>query len=307
MIDRLDEMDPRTFVVLELSSFQLEYMSKSPIIAAILNVTPNHLDRHGTFESYAAAKQNIIAFQGPDDHAVLNQDDEATIPLAGRTRAKVLLFSRRQKVSEGACLSGDKLVLRLNGRETAICSAREVRLLGMHNQENALAASAVASAAGADVSSIRKVLTTFSGVEHRLEPVREIAGVVFYNDSIATSPERALAGIMALERPILLIAGGKSKHLPLDRMVAAIVQKVRHIVLMGELGREIEEELRSTPGILPPITHCDTLAEAVKVSSRVARAGDAVLLSPGGTSFDLFRDFEDRGRQFKELVRSLPG
>ncbi|MBI2953128.1 MAG: UDP-N-acetylmuramoyl-L-alanine--D-glutamate ligase [Chloroflexi bacterium] len=307
LIDRIDEMDEEMSVVLELSSFQLEYLKKSPRVAAVLNVTPNHLDRHHTFESYVEAKKNIVRYQRSADYAILNLDNPASCKMAPDVVGRTLFFSRQSEVREGAFIRDRQIFVRLSGLERSICGLDDLKLRGQHNVENALAAAAIAMAARAMPKSIAQVLTTFTGVEHRLEPVREIDGVRFFNDSIATSPERALAGLLSFDEPVVLIAGGLSKHLPLDDLVQAIAREVKHLVLVGELGDEIEQTMRGLgSNVNVPRSHSPSLADAVVRAAEVAAAGDVVLLSPGGTSFDEFKDFEHRGRRFKEIVNQLP-
>ncbi|MCL5958862.1 MAG: UDP-N-acetylmuramoyl-L-alanine--D-glutamate ligase [Chloroflexi bacterium] len=304
LIDRLDEIGADSWVVLELSSFQLEYMARSPRIAAVTNITPNHLDRHATFEAYVEAKKNIVRFQRPGDCAVLNLDDPESCGLAPDAAGGVLFFSRFSEVREGAFLRDDAILVRYMGLERTICTVAELGLRGKHNVENALAAAATSTAAGAKPSSIAAVLTSFTGVEHRLELVREVGGAKFYNDSIATTPERTIAGLRSFDEPIVLIAGGKSKHLPLDTLVEEIGSRVRVLILMGELGHEIDEAIGAGKVSNSPERHWfPTMAEAIARAIQVAAPDDVVLLSPGGTSFDEFRDFEDRGNRFKQLVR----
>lgn len=201
------------------------------------------------------------------------------------------------------------MLLRLDGREQVICRASQVRLRGMHNIANVLAAALLARLAGAPPEAITHVATTFTGVEHRLEFVRELGGVRYYNDSIATSPERVVAALKSFDEPIVLLAGGRDKHLPWEEMADLTVRKVRHLVLFGEavpiIERAVREAMRRARADSPAITVCHTLEEAVDAAARVARPGDVVLLSPGGTSFDAFRDYAHRGRRFKELVMAL--
>lgn len=306
LIELLDDIRRDQWVVLELSSFQLEHMSQSPHVAAVLNITPNHLDRHGTMERYVAAKKNIVLYQKPTDWAILGADDREACALANQCRGQLAWFSAEREVDEGAFLRARTVVLRAGGAEIPVCDRRQIRLPGDHNVLNVLAATAISAEAGASAEAIRHVVTNFQGVEHRLELVRELKGARFYNDSIATSPERTLAALNSFDRPIILIAGGKSKHLPLDRLAERIVASVRYLVLMGELGQEIEAAVRAAPGgEAVPIARCASLGEAVSKAHELASTGDVVLLSPGGTSFDAFRDFEDRGRQFKALVNAL--
>lgn len=307
LIDRLGEVRRGDLVVMELSSFQTELFDRSPHIAAILNITPNHLDRHPSMEAYTAAKANILRFQRPGDVAVLGYDNPTTRQLleAG-TIAPALAFSIATEVAAGAFLRGETLMLRLQGREEVICRRDEVRLRGMHNVQNLLAAACLAGAAGAPLAAIARVARTFSGVEHRLELVRTRRGARWYNDSIATTPERVVAALESFTEPIVLLAGGRDKHLPWDRFAQVVRERVRCLILFGEAAGLIyqammEQDAKEGPEIL----RCGTLEEAVQAAAHVAQVGDVVLLSPGGTSFDAFRDFAERGERFKMLARSL--
>lgn len=306
LINRLEDIGADSWVVLELSSFQLETMIVSPEIAAVLNVTPNHLDRHGTLEAYTSAKSNVIAHQFPTDMAVLGLDDPITAGLAPICRGEVRYFSQHRPVTHGAYRRGDGLVLASSAGETAICQSSEVALRGEHNRLNVLAAGAIASAAGATVEAIRSVATSFTGVEHRLEPIRQIAGVTFYNDSIATAPERTIAALHAFSEPIVLIAGGRSKHLPLGELARLAGERCRAVVTVGEMAEEIEQALATTPGAAGlTIRRAADLADSARVAQALARPGDVVVLSPAGTSFDAYRDFEARGYAFKSAVAAL--
>ncbi|MFQ6100582.1 MAG: UDP-N-acetylmuramoyl-L-alanine--D-glutamate ligase [Anaerolineae bacterium] len=316
LIADLDEIGPDDWVVMELSSFQLEVMTTSPHVAAVLNITPNHLDRHRTMEAYIAAKRNIVAHQKPGDFALLGYDDANARSLALDTPAHLLWFSGGAEVEEGAFRTNGELTLRVGDEDRVICRASEVRLLGRHNLLNVLAACVLAGMAGVPVEAMRQVTTTFTGVEHRLELVRELDGVHWYDDSIATAPERSLAALRSFEGPVVLLAGGRDKKLPWDEFADETVQRVRRLITFGEAGpmiarvvegareqrsREVEEQ----GGRLEGITRVETLEEAVEAAARLAQPGEVVLLSPGGTSFDAFRDFAERGDRFKELVREL--
>ena len=319
LIADLDQIRPDGWVVMELSSFQLEVMTLSPHVAAVLNVTPNHLDRHKTMEEYLAAKRNIVAHQRPEDFALLGYDDANARALALETAAHLLWFSGGAEVDEGAFKTNGELKLRLGaapgssqrGTDRVICHTSEVRLRGRHNLLNVLAACVLAAVAGVPVEAMRQVATTFTGVEHRLEWVRELNGVQWYDDSIATAPERSLAALRSFDEPIVLLAGGRDKQLPWDEFAAETARRVRHLVTFGEAGPMIAQVVESSilhpPSsiLLEGITQVGTLEEAVEAAARLARPGDVVLLSPGGTSFDAFRDFAARGERFKELVRGL--
>jgi UDP-N-acetylmuramoylalanine--D-glutamate ligase len=333
LIDRLDEIQRGDKVVMELSSFQLELMDRSPAIAAILNITPNHLDRHPSMSHYAAAKANILRFQERGDIAVLGADDRYTGPWLSSGRVHIdagagqeevyfpLLataegFSLERELPVGGFLAGDRragerLMLRQPGRgDTVICSTRDVRLRGRHNLGNILAAACLSSAAGAPVEAMGAVATRFSGVEHRLEIVRERAGVTWVNDSIATAPERTLADIRAFAEPLVLLLGGRDKHLPWDECAREICAgQVRCVVLFGEaaplIGSALEKAI-ADHGAGPAVNRVPELSAAVEVAAEAARPGDVVLLAPGGTSFDAYVDFAARGQHFRELVEALP-
>jgi UDP-N-acetylmuramoylalanine--D-glutamate ligase len=316
LIGHLVEIEPTDKVVMELSSFQLEIMAWSPPIAAILNITPNHLDRHPSMEAYTEAKLNILRFQQPGNAVILGYDliSNTQYPIPS-TQSQILTFSLNEEVEQGAFLQDDDIILRVGDTEQQICSADEIKLLGRHNLENVLAACAIAAVAGASLQAMANVAATFEGVEHRLELVREIGeapAVRYYNDSIATSPERTVAALRSFDQPIVLLAGGRDKHLPWDEMARLTLQKVRRLILFGEAAPIIEEairvsssELRVSRDLRRFVHHCQTLDEAVEVAAKEAKPGDVVLLSPGGTSFDAFRDFVERGQRFRELVKAL--
>ena len=337
LIDRLGQLQPGEWAVMELSSFQLELFDRSPPVAAVLNVTPNHLDRHGTMAAYSAAKANILRWQTEDDVCVLGADDEITgrwlrlgrveIPAEGEQaamnfplRATRLGFSLREEMAAGAFLRGEELILRLPGRpEAVICRRQAIRLRGMHNVANLLAACILAGIAGAPPEAMAEVAATFEGVEHRLETVRVLNGVLWVNDSIATSPERAVAAIKSFDEPIVLLAGGRDKKLPWDEFARLVHQRVKHLVLFGEAAGLIERAIRNSEFVIRNasavparitnyalrVHRCADLEEAVAVAHRVAEPGDVVLLAPGGTSFDAYKDFAARGEHFRALVRAL--
>jgi UDP-N-acetylmuramoylalanine--D-glutamate ligase len=335
LLDKLDTIVPGGKVVMELSSFQTELISRSPSIAALLNITPNHLDRHPSMSHYAAAKANVLRFQAPGDTCVLNADDPFTGPWLRSGRCKIeegagqdavyfplqatrLAFSLNDEVPAGAFLQRDRLIWRRPGLiDLGICRTRDVRLRGRHNLANILASCCLAGAAGADLSAMARVATTFGGVEHRLEPVRQRAGVLWVNDSIATAPERTVAALRSFDQPIILLAGGRDKQLPWEEFAAAAHEKpqngarrVRHIVLFGEaadlIGTAVAHYERDTGAQPVPTTLCADLSSAVAAAAGIAHPGDVVLLAPGGTSFDAYEDFAARGRHFRELVEALP-
>ena len=304
LLGRLPEITPDAWVVLELSSFQLEPLRRSPHVAAITNITPNHLDRHPSMEAYTAAKYQIVAHQAPADWAVLNADDPlvAAAPGAGRR----LHFSLERPV-EGAYLVGDWLTMRRDGRETRVMPRTELRLRGRHNVANALAACAIAAAAGIGPAAVHAALAQFVGVPHRLELVGEVGGARYVNDSIATSPERSIAALESFDEPIVLLAGGRDKHLPWDRWAAVVARRVRALILLGEAQELIAAAARTHGAAAVPRHHVATLDEAIALAHDLARPGDIVLLSPGCTSYDQFHDFEERGARFRAAVQALAG
>lgn len=313
LLPAIDQMQAGDPVVLELSSFQLEDVAevgRSPDIALLLNLSPNHLDRHGSMQRYLAAKWHIFAYQRPSDVAILNADDPAVQGLASRVPGQARLFSLEQRVSGGSYLDGDRIVIARDGSVCEACRLTDIPLLGRHNIANVLAAVAAADAWGVPPPVIREAVRSFPGVEHRLERVRELDGVTFYNDSIATSPAATLAALAALPHPILLIAGGYDKGLPFDALAERIATGVQGAFLIGNTAPEIAraiEAARIPRRTAPIIALCRDLHEAVQAAWRAARPGDAVLLSPACASYDQFRNFVERGRLFKRLVAELPG
>ena len=335
LLDRLESIGAGDKVVMELSSFQLELFDNSPSIAAVLNITPNHLDRHPSMSHYAAAKSNILRFQARGDTCVLGADDGYTGPWLRSGRCEIaagegqdavyfpvqatrLGFSLDGEVAAGAFLRGDMLIWRRpDVNDAEICRTEEVRLRGRHNLANILAAASLAGAAGADVRAMRSVATTFGGVAHRLQIVRQRDGVTWINDSIATAPERTVAALRSFAEPMVVLLGGRDKQLPwgecaaeLHRRRAAATPHIRHVILFGEAADLIAAALgqheRESGDPPVPLTRCADLAEAVGVAAAVAQPGDVALLAPGGTSFDAYQDFEARGQHFAALVEALP-
>lgn len=309
LLEKVEEISPRAWVVLELSSFQLENLETSPEIACILNITPNHLDRHHTMEAYLAAKLNILRYQNSVDTAILGWDNPTTRGLREECRGRVLFFSRQRIPNGGAFVHQDQIILRQDGQEDAISPLSAVRLLGEHNLQNVLAACAIASAAGADITAMAQTISTFTGLEHRLEPVRELGGVKYYNDSIATAPERTIAALRSFSQPNILLAGGREKHLPLQELANIITENVRVLILFGEaarlIGNAVDEAKKNNRTEKPELVYAQDLARAVDIARKAARPGEIVLLSPACASFDTYRDFEERGRHFKSLVVAL--
>lgn len=314
LVDRLDEIQPNDLAVVEFSSFQLEIMDRSPDIAVILNITPNHLDRHKTMEAYRATKARLLLHQSQDGIAILNRDDPGSWSLASSVRGELISFGLEPSdmVEAGIFLSEDhQMILYRNlhmGRLSpeAILPVGAIELRGGHNLANVLATCAIALAAGFPASAIAAGIKGFRGVEHRLEFVRRRNGVDWYNDSIATAPERAMAAIRSFSEPLILLSGGRDKDLPWEAFARLVHERVKHIILFGEAAAKIAQALSviNAPSSLE-VTLCSTLAEAVRVANQVSSPGDVVLLAPGGTSFDEFRDFEDRGEAFKRWVMEL--
>ena len=309
LLNEVERISPKDLVVLELSSFQLEWLGEaglSPHVAAVTNVHPNHLDRHGTMENYIAAKRNIVAHQRKGDVAVLNADDPEVRTWREHTKAGCMMFSTTGEVEDGTFARDGRIVVRHKGREQAVADVSSIRIPGRHNVQNALAAAAVCIAAGARPAAIERGLAEFRGMEHRLELVRERGGVQFYNDSKATTPESAIAALDAFDgRPVIIIAGGYDKHVPLDAFARRVFEKARTAILLGEtadaLARHLEEYSRDGFRWL----RVNSLDDAVSKAAAGARPGDVVLLSPACASYDMFSNYEERGSKFKELCMRL--
>lgn len=309
LLDVLPQIKPADRVVMELSSFQLELMTVSPDVAAVLNITPNHLDRHGTMEAYTEAKAQIMLHQDERGRVILNRDDAGSRNLAERAVGDVLWFSALVIVPDGAFLAGQRLVV--TGRSSfddephVVCERGEIHLRGDHNVQNVLAACAITGAAGAHPEAMAEAVRQFRGVAHRLETVRVLNGVTYVNDSIATAPERVIAALNAYTEPLVLLLGGRDKKLPWGEMITLALTKARHIVVFGEAGDLIMRAVRAAGGDGEIATRVGTLEEAVQRAAAVARPGDIVLLSPGATSYDAYRDFAERGEHFRKLVAGL--
>jgi len=302
LIADLAKMEPDDVVVQELSSFQLEIWDRSPHIATVLNITPNHLDRHKTMKAYTNAKANILRYQTAADVSILCADDPGSLALSAIVRGKLRLFSLNNAVMEGAMVKDGRILIR-NGAEKEICRVDEVQLRGRHNLLNVLAATTLADSAGIPTDAIAHAIRTFTGVEHRLELVRLRRGVQWINDSIATAPERAMAALKAFSEPIVLLAGGRDKAMEWDAWAEMVTQRVKSVILFGDLANMLAEKLAAHQH--PDFRQVSTVTEAVEVAAETAVSGDIVLLSPGGTSYDAFQDFEERGRLFRQLVNEL--
>jgi UDP-N-acetylmuramoylalanine--D-glutamate ligase len=309
LLDVLDQIKSQDYVVMELSSFQLEIMSTSPATAAVLNITPNHLDRHGTMEAYASAKARIIYFQHEKDVAVLSFDDAGSRALEQIAPGEIVWFSGLSMVADGAFLAGQRLLVSgrasIDGEPHVVCSREEIPLRGSHNVLNVLAACALTGVNKVSPEIMAETIRDFKPVEHRLEVVRVLNDVTYVNDSIATAPERVVAALHSYHEPLVLLLGGKDKKLPWDDMIRLALSKSRHIIAFGDAGDLICEVIERISGNTEAVTRVQTLDEAVAKAVSVAQPGDVVLLSPGGTSYDAYLDFAERGEHFRKLVMAL--
>ena len=298
---------PFDFLVVEVSSFQLETVEQfHPRIAALLNVTVDHQDRYASIDEYVAAKRRIFESQKPTDYALFNLDDQRVAALRHRVKAQVLGFTRQSAlpadVTGGTYLEGDRLVTTVTGVRQEVCRRQEIKIIGDHNVENAMVAATYALLSGGSLESVRRVLMTFPGLEHALEIVRDRRGVRFVNDSKGTNVDATLKAIESIDQPIWLIAGGRDKGGDFSRLAPAIRQRVKGLILIGEATPLIAQAMAG----FPAISRAASLKEAVQAAADSAASGGVVLFSPACASFDMFADYQDRGRQFKALVQSLP-
>lgn len=305
LVDKVPEIDSSDYAVVELSSFQLMTMTKSADVAVVTNVSPNHLDYHTGMDEYIEAKKNVFSHQGRDGLLVVNADNETAFGFAAQASGAVRTFSRRAEQANGCWFDGEKIYFCENGEKTILIDKSEVALRGLHNIENLMAAfCAVVDFVGIDMC--RRVARQFSGVEHRLEPVREVGGVMYYNDSIASSPTRTIAGLESFDRKLILIAGGYDKHLDYSSLGMAIRDRVKTLVLLGATAPKIKEAvLAAKNGAQPEILEATDMEGAVKLAASRAADGDIVILSPASASFDMFKNFEERGNCFKNIVLAL--
>ena len=293
-----------SWMVTEVSSFQLETVSEfRPEISAILNLTPDHLDRHGSMENYGAAKARIFSRQSRDQYCVVNYDDEEVMKLAKDCPATVVPFSRLRELDFGAFVKEGKMVIRDGSREVVLCEAEELKIPGSHNLENALAASAVAWFSGVDEKTLGRVLREFAGVEHRIENCGEINGVRFINDSKGTNTDAAVKAIEAMKENIILIAGGYDKHADFTDFIASFPGRVKYMVLLGETAEKIKKTALDQG--FDKVEICEDMAGCVERAWQVAEPGDVVLLSPACASWDMYKSYEKRGEDFKECVSGL--
>lgn len=304
LLGRLAEISPDSTVILEISHTQLQYTDRSPNVAAVTNVTPNHLDQF-SWDEYVGLKRHILAYQDSDDVAVLNADDQTSRGFVASVRGRLIQASLASEVQgEGAWLSSGSVLVRHGRLTDEVIRADQVRIRGRHNLANIVMASAIGSACGIEARTMAQAIAAFRGVPHRLEIVGRVAGATWVNDSIATAPERTMAGLAAFSEPVVLLLGGREKRLPLEGLQSLARERCRAIVCFGEAGPLFHEAMA---GLGIPTTLVSTLEEAVASAHSVAKAGNVVLLSPAGTSFDAYPSFEVRGEAFRTLVRALPG
>lgn len=308
LLSLLPQITPTTRVVVEMSHTQLDRVSVSPHVACVTNVTPNHLDRFA-WDDYVELKRRILRFQGPNDIAVLNLDNEVTRGFAEDARGRVVFTSMHGNVPGDGAVLRDGHILRIHDSETAeVIRREEMALRGEHNVENLLAAIAVSAQLGVSVDSAASAARSFTGVPYRLEPVATVRGVLYVNDSIATAPERTLAGLHSYTEPVVLLLGGRDKQLPMGEMATEAVSHCRAVICFGESGDLYAQAVRDAAGGRDfPLVRVDTVDQAVEAASTLAQAGDVVLFSPAATSFDQYRNFEERGRAFRAAVARLDG
>ena len=307
LLPDVDSMEPSDVAVLELSSFQLMTMDRSPDIAVVTNLAPNHLDVHKSMEEYTDAKRNIYLHQGEKSLLVLNQDNEITRSFAGEARGRVTMFSRRQELERGVFVKDGAIWVRNETHERPVLPLDQILLPGEHNVENYMAAIAAVDGIVPD-QVIQAFAARFGGVEHRIELVRTLNGVRYYNDSIASSPSRTIAGLRSFKQKVILIAGGYDKHIPFDVLGPEIIEHVKELYLTGHTAEKIRSAVEAAPGYdsaALPIRVIDDFREAVLAAHGAAVPGDVVILSPACASFDKFRNFMERGAAFKKIIYEL--
>ena len=309
LLPLVEQIQPDDIAVVELSSFQLISMRRSPDVAVITNITPNHLDMHKDMQEYVDSKKNIFLHQTAFGRTVLNRDNELTNSFVDEARGQVFQFSRRGPVDNGTWLREDGMIMmRLNGVDTEVFSSKDIRIPGKHNIENYM--TAIAAVWGrADIEAMHQVAMNFPGVEHRAEFVRELGGVRYYNDSIATTPSRTISGTLSLfDQKIIVIFGGYDKLVPFEPLGPVVVDKVKHAILLGATASKIEAAITGCPTYTegnPSIHRVENLEQAVRLAHQLAERGDIVSLSPACASFDQFPNYETRGERFKEYVCEL--
>jgi len=304
LINKIDKITKKSWVVLEISSFQLELVKRSPQIAVVLNITPDHLDRYKNFGQYKKAKEKIILYQKKNDYAILNFDDKNVLALKQKTPAQIYGFSTLQALKRGAYLKDQNLVIRDKNKLYKICSVSEIKLPGQHNIANILAASLVGYLCRIPLSKIRKVIANFQGIPHRLELVRIKNKIKFYNDSKSTTPASTIAALKSFSEPIILIAGGYDKKSDFSLLAKEIKKKVKKLILIGQTAQKIALAVKKEKPSLPQY-FTKSLKEAIQLAYRNAHPYEVVLFSPACASFDMFTNFEERGELFKKLVKEL--
>ena len=307
LFTKLPEMKEEDIVVLELSSFQLMGMKISPEISVITNITPNHLNIHKDYEEYIDAKKNIFKYQTEEGIVVLNYDNEITRECGKEANGKVIYFSSKEKLDDGYIVDDKKIKQCDDKIRKFILDTSEVKLRGTHNFEN-IATAIAATATLVDIDKAVEAVKEFESVEHRLEFVKEIDGVKWYNDSVSSSPTRTIAGLYSYDENIVLIAGGYDKNLDYKPIAKPIVEKVKSLILLGQTSGKIFDSVKEElelQGKTLPIHMCESLQETIEIAKREAKPGDVVLFSPASASFDMFKNFADRGNQFKKIVNSI--
>ena len=308
LFTQVKDFEEDDIVILELSSFQLMQMEISPDISVITNISPNHLDKHKDYEEYIEAKRTIFKFQDNDGRIVLNYDNDITRNCSNEADGKVVFFSSKEKLEDGVIYDNGTIKECQDGVRRHIIDTNEIHLRGIHNYENICAAIAATSGL-VDTETQIKAIKNFKGVEHRLEFVRELNGVKWYNDSIGTSPSRTIAGLNSFQEKIVLIAGGYDKNLDYGPLAKPILEKVSKLVLMGRTSTKIYNavinELAKDPDVVYPIYRVSTLEQAVERARKIANPGEIILFSPASASFDMFKNFAERGEKFKECVNEL--
>ena len=307
LLDKVEQINKEDYVVLELSSFQLMTMKEKIDRAAITNVAPNHLDYHKDYEEYIQAKSHVFKGQDENGILVLNEDNEFTQRYEKEAKGKIRKFSIEKRVEPGVYYSDGKVISNIGGKDEEIMDAKDIKIVGMHNVANVCTASSlVIDICGKEA--IKKVAMTFGGVEHRMELVREIDGVKWYNDSASSSPTRTISGLNAFKENIILIAGGYDKNLEYEPLAKPIVNKVSTLILIGQTAEKIYDVVKNESekeNKKININMCDTLEQTIEIAKKSAKKGDIVLFSPASASFDMFKNFADRGNQFKDLVNKI--
>ncbi|MFQ5962838.1 MAG: UDP-N-acetylmuramoyl-L-alanine--D-glutamate ligase [Candidatus Scalinduaceae bacterium] len=310
LLEHIEEIKPRDMVVLEISSFQLDNLSKiklSPHVSVVTNIAPNHLDRHKNIKDYIDAKKTIILYQKEGDFAILNYDDQVLRKWGSECKSNILWYSTKRELKWGAFPHNNEIIINYNLKKTVISCLSGIKIKGIHNIQNIMAAACVANIIGANAGSIKNAVINFSGLEHRLEFVSKINGIQYYNDSKATTPEASIAGIKAFENPIILIAGGYDKGINLNQFARECAKNTKSVILIGETAKNIQKLIQNIRSkyAKPDIYLSPSLNDSVRKANTIARHGDVVLLSPACASYDMFTNYEERGKRFKEHVRQM--